>query len=252
MNRTFAIIDLIKQGDCSTLSEFAERLDCSESTIHYYLKTLERNEYIVRNDDGYRIGLRFLTLGGHAKRQHEVYEKLGREAIETLLDELSDRTGEIAVLATEECEKCQILHVSRRNEGVSRDFALGTEHPLHLTAVGKAILSTYDDEEIFGIIDGDDSSDDSESHVAATMDEFQQIRDRGFAFNDQARINGERGIAVPVTNEQNGRAICAVGIVGSVDAITEPGINSKPRRFMQNNTQLIQQTAQTIMNKLYM
>lgn len=84
------------------------------------------------------------------------------------------------------------------------------------------------------------------------MDEFQQIRNRGFAFNDQARIDGERGIAVPVTDEQNERAICSVGIVGSVDTITEPDIDSKSRRFMQNNTQLIQQTAQTIVNKLYM
>lgn len=126
------------------------------------------------------------------------------------------------------------------------------ELPPYLTAVGKALLSTYDDEEIFDIIDSDNSTDDSESHVAATMDEFQQIRNRGFAFNDQARIDGERGIAVPVTDEQNERAICSVGIVGSVDTITEPDIDSKSRRFMQNNTQLIQQTAQTIVNKLYM
>lgn len=258
MERAFMIIELIKQGDCSTLSEFAEQLDCSESTIHYYLKTLERNKYIVRDENGYQIGLRFLTLGGRAKRQHKIYQKISRKALETLLDELSERTEEIAMLATEEYGKCHVLYVSRQSEG-RRGFHIGTEHSLCLTAVGKAILSTYDDETVFDIIDSrstsstQDPTNDLERQGETMVDKLQRIRNRGFAFNDQERIEGERGIAVPVIDEQNkGVAICSVGIVGSVDNIEKPDTSLKSRRFMQSNIQLVQQTAQTIANKLYM
>lgn len=259
IERTFNIIELIMQQKCSTLAEFAERLNCSESTVHYYLKTLERNEYIVRDGNGYRIGLRFLTIGDHARRHHEVYRTVGREALETLLDELSERTGEIAVLAIEECGRCLILYSSRQDCDSSRDFHLGATLPLHRTAVGTAILSTYSEERLFDTIEGDDFSSgggtpsDPDSNGEAMIEEIHRIHERGFAFNDQTRVEGERGIAVPVPDERNdGRALCSVGIVGASEDIEKPDTDLKSRRFMRSNVQLIQQTAQAITNKLHM
>lgn len=71
---TFAILEELKQRHEATVTDLTDTFDLSKSSIHNYLSTLERAGYVVKEDKRYRIGLRLLDLGGHARHRKRIYD----------------------------------------------------------------------------------------------------------------------------------------------------------------------------------
>lgn len=70
---TFRIVETLKSMGGATVTELAAELDLPKSSAHNYLQTLEHESYIVNANGEYRVGLRFLDLGGYARAQEQLY-----------------------------------------------------------------------------------------------------------------------------------------------------------------------------------
>lgn len=249
----FAIIGVLMKDNDPTLSTIANELDLSKSTIHYYLKTLEQNQYIVKRDGKYQIGLRFLTIGGHALIQHKLYQKLDRGAVQRYVEELSDQTGESAVLALEEGGKGIFVYQAHLNNAFDEGVHTGEEFYLHSTAVGKAILASLPRQRVLEYIERHGLPQvtgrtlQTESDL---IDELHAIQDRNIAFEDEEYTLGQRGIATSIVDERDGTVLGAVGLIGPVNHFERPTPRIKARRFAHGKADLLMQTSRLIENKI--
>lgn len=94
---SFAIIELIEKEGQVSVSEVADRLSIAKSTAHKHLHTLEKNEYLIREDNKYLISLKHLKFGQHALNRTTIAQES-----ETVIKHLAEETGEAIWVAIEE------------------------------------------------------------------------------------------------------------------------------------------------------
>lgn len=197
---TFRIIEAIEERDGATLAELTEELSLSRSSIHNYLHTLEAEEYLVKDGATYRVGLRFLGLGGRARNRGPLYRVAAGE-----VRRLAEETGQMANLVVEEHGWGYYLCRERGAQGVNSDPYVGDRVHLHNTAVGKAILAHLPRERVDEIVDQRGLPEFTENTITDRQELFDHldgIRQDGVAYDDEEAMPGLRCVAVPiVTND---------------------------------------------------
>ncbi|MFC6976702.1 IclR family transcriptional regulator [Halomicroarcula sp. GCM10025709] len=196
---TFEILDALKTLDGAGVTELAQHLDVPKSTAHNYLSTLEQEEYVVREDTEYRVGLRFLELGAYARHVEKLFEIAKPE-----VDRLADETGELANLLVEEHGRGTYLYRAYGDQAVRVKAHVGTRVPLHTTALGKAILAFLPPGEVDEIVDrhGLDAPTDQSIGTRSELDDaLAEVREQGVAFDDEERIDGLRCVAAPIRDD---------------------------------------------------
>ena len=228
LDTAFTIIDHIGTGESVTLHELTDRLELSKSTIHYYLRTLESDRYVVRTSDGYRLGLRCLERGGQALEQRGFARLVANE-----VDQLANEAEKTAIFAVEEGGKSVFAHRAWPDEGSSLDCRLGAEHYLHTTAFGKAILSNLPEADVESILEHHglpERTDNTVTDRETLVEELETTRTKEVAFDDGEHRKGVRSIAAPILRENND-VYGAVGLVGPVAGLDDPFVHSKAKRF---------------------
>ena len=215
---TFEILEEVKERNGATVTELTDTFDLSKSSIHNYLSTLEQDGYIVKNDNVYRVGLRLLDLGGHARRREHLYD-IARDAV----TELGSETGELANLMVEENGKGVYLYQKQGKKAVMTDSYIGQRIYLHNTALGNAVLAHLSRERVHEILDHHGMPKTTENTITdrdELFDELERVRKRGVAFDDEARLKGLRCVAVPIVNN-NDTVEGAISVSGPTSRLQE-------------------------------
>jgi len=101
------------------------------------------------------------------------------------------------------------LYQAYGKEQLSLDSYIGSRTLLHCTALGKGILSQESTGRVEEIIEQHGLPAITENTTTVREElfsELEEIRDRGFALDDQERIDGLRCVAVPITTDEGRRA----------------------------------------------
>lgn len=198
---TFAILEELKLRNEATVTELTDAFDLSKSSIHNYLSTLERDGYVVKEGNAYRIGLRLLDLGGHALHTERIYD-IAKDEVTALAEE----TGELANLLVEEHGRGTYLHRAHGDDAVKTDSYIGQRVYLHNTALGNAILAHLSRDRVTEIIDRHGLPATTENTITDRDELFarlDRIREEKVAFDDEARVKGLRCVAVPIVNNND-------------------------------------------------
>lgn len=234
---TFEIIDTLRDLDGAGVSELADELDMPTSTIHDHLQTLVNEEYLINDDGTYRVGARFLELGEQARNRMKVFSVARPE-----IDDLGEQTGEHANLMIEEHGRGVFLYKARGENAVQLDTHAGMRVSLQTTAMGKAILAYRPREEVEDIIDRHGLPKVTENTITdreELFEELSEIRDRGYAFDDEERVKGMRCVAAPITNNHN-RAIAALSVSGPKSRMQDESFNDELPDMVQRAANVIQ------------
>jgi len=205
------IVEALRELNGAGVSEVAQHVSMPTSTVYDHLQTLTQEEYLIKENNQYYIGARFLQLGDYARSRRKLFTIAQPE-----IDKLAQKTGGHANLMIEEHNIGVFIYTAQGPEAVRLDTHAGMRVPLHTTALGKAIMAYLPRDEVEEIIDCRGLTKVTENTITGRerlFEEFQAIRERGFATDDEERVEGMRCIAVPITNEA-GRAIAAVSISG--------------------------------------
>lgn len=232
---TFDIIEALRALDGAGVSELSATLDMPKSTVHDHLRTLEAAEYLIHEDDTYRIGARFLELGGYARHRMKVYRTAKPE-----VQSLSDETGEHANLMIEEHGMGIFLYKSEGGEAVHLDTYAGMRAHLQTTALGKAILAHYPRDRVESIIDRHGLPQRTPNTVTDPTELFEEladIRERGYATDDEERVEGVRCVAAPIRGADR--------VFGSV-SISAPKSRMEGERFDDELPKLVLRRANVI------
>ncbi|MFP8953483.1 IclR family transcriptional regulator [Natrialbaceae archaeon A-arb3/5] len=234
--RSFEILEYLKENDGAGVTEAAEALDMSKGVVHNHLSTLEAAEYVVKENNEYRLSLRFLELGEYQRNQTRLYT-IGNEHVE----ELAEETGELVNLATEEHGRCVYLSQLRGDQAVEVDTHAGCRPPLHNTALGKAILAHLPESRIEQILEVHGMPQSTEHSIDDTevlFSELEQVREDGVAFDREERLPGLRCVAAPI-KKNNGDVAGAISVSG-------PMTRLQGEMFEQTLPDLVRSTANVI------
>lgn len=207
----FDIVECVKEQDGMTVTEMANELGYAKSTVHRHLSTLTDLGYMVKESDGYHVGLRFLDLGQKARTRRKGYG-MAKEMVE----EIATETGERAQFIVEEHGEGVYIHRAFGDRAVRTDPGIGSRIPLHATAAGKAILANMEVSRRDDIIDQAEFDPITESTITdreRLYGELEAIRERGYSFNRQENLDGLNAVGVAIRGRDE-EIIGAISVSG--------------------------------------
>ncbi|WP_227378652.1 IclR family transcriptional regulator [Haladaptatus halobius] len=214
--RSFDIIETLRDLDGARLTEVAEYLDLPDSTVHNHLTTLVQRGYVVRNENTYRVSLRFLEFGEYARSRRKIYEVARPE-----IDKLAAETEESANLLVEEDGRGVYVYNAQAGDAIPLDMHPGKHVALHATALGKAILAYLPESRVEKILDRRGLPARTPETIVDRDElfaELETVREQGYAFDDEERVRGVQCTAVAIKNE-NGQVIGAISVSGPASRI---------------------------------
>lgn len=210
-NTLLDIIEYVGDNGIVGVTEIADALDKPKSTIHPHLQTLKKRRFVVSEEGKYRLGTRFLNVGGKVISQNDLYHVAKPE-----IEELAEETGESVQLGIEEHGTGYYLYQTRGPKAVRTDSVIGTERPLHVTAFGKVILAFLSEDRVQEIVEQHGLPKVTENSITeydALLEELSLIRDRGVAFDESELIVGIQCVAAPIF-DQDEEVIGAISVSG--------------------------------------
>ncbi|MFO8116285.1 MAG: IclR family transcriptional regulator [Halorubrum sp.] len=207
----FDVVQRLVENDGASLAELAAGLDYAKSTVHRHLHTLEDLGYVVRRDDGYHVGLRFLEVGVTARSSYRGYD-LVRQKVE----EIAAVTGERAQFFVEEHAKAVYLARAVGDQAVRTDPGIGSRIPLYAASAGKAILAELSDDELsdtFERMSFDPVTEQTITDPDELRDEIAAGRERGYFFNREESLRGTHAVGVAICGP-DGEVIGGLSVTG--------------------------------------
>lgn len=217
---SFKIIDaLVEIGGEGGVTEISQAADISTSSAHKHLRTLREQGFVKKNGKSYSIGLRFLDIGGFARRRYP-----GSRTIKLSIQELAEKTDKNAFFTVEERGRAIALYREVGRNSVPMRSRVGTYFYMNQVAGGKAILAEYPESRVNSIIERHGLPPATPSTITdreELMNELEQVRDQGYATTVNETTEGVRSIAVPVT-QPDGKILGACAISGPIHRMKDP------------------------------
>lgn len=222
-DKTFLLVEELKdRGPCG-VTELADNLRMGKSAVHNHLKTLEKYGYAVKEDGEYRIGLKFLEIGGHLRKSM----KLNR-IVEPELKSLAAETGELTNLMVEERGTGVYLQRAKGDDAVDLDTHAGFRTDLHTTALGKAILAYLPPSRVEKIIEQEGLQKKTPRSIGTReelYDTLETVRERGYAIDDEEHRRGLQCVAAPVKTSTDD-VLGAISISAPANRISDDELTS--------------------------
>ncbi len=218
---SFNVIEYLAERGPAGVSEIADGISRPKSTVHVHLQTLVNQKAVVHRGDQYDIGLRFLQLGGQARRRQEIYR-----AAEQEVDRLAEETEEAAHLGVEQDGQRVVLYKAERGDAVYDNTPTGEFTNMHWTAIGKALLAHLPEARIHEIVDRHGLPEATRNTITDVDELFADLeasRDRGYTVEDEERREGVVAVAVPVFDIDADAVIAALSVSGPRERIRTDG-----------------------------
>jgi IclR family pca regulon transcriptional regulator len=180
-------------------------------TVYRVVMTLTAEGYLEHLPNGdYRPGVRTLTLGTAALRSLDLV------ALATpKLQHLGEVTGETVNLAVLTGDQVLYLVRLRNSDLVTANIQVGSTLPAVHTSIGKLLLAHLDDADLRSRITEASFPAQHGPNAKVSLDELRQelvqIREQGWAMQDEELAHGLRSVAGPITGPE-GRVVAGVNL----------------------------------------
>jgi DNA-binding IclR family transcriptional regulator len=199
------------------VTELAERLGVAKPTVHAMLRTLEAEGLVVQDADSsrYALGPGLVLLGNAYLDGHEL-----RTRSLTWADQLATRAGEAVWVGVLAGDHVLVVHHAFRPEGAVQILEVGASVPWSACALGKAIVA-FESEAVEARLLGGDLAVLTGASITSPerlAEQLADVRQRGYALEEQEAALGDAGIAAPVF-DRSGQVAGAIGVVGPVERL---------------------------------
>lgn len=218
--RSFHVLETVAQSDVPlAVAQVAANAGLDRATCYRMLKTIEQAGYVVHdpNNNTYRLSRKILTLARNLLAQDE-----SREMIDASLRALSRGTKETCHYSELDGFQTVLTQLSKGTQLVAVDFRIGTQSPLHITSVGKAILAFQSREFIDSYLEREleRSTENTIATPEKLLAELRTIRETGISYDHEEMALGMNCVAVPVF-QPDGHVLSGISISGPDSRFTE-------------------------------
>ena len=190
------IIESVQQTENPTLSNVADNVEVSKSSVYNHLASLVDQGYVIKEDNKYRLSLRFTEIGYKIRQGSELHQE-GKHELNKLKNEIEEQV----TLVIREGNRGVVQYVTEPENSINSGLHPGSSFPLHCTATGKAILAFLNDETVAKIFDERGLEPLTKYTITDRQlleEEFVRIREHHFTKSRAERIRGVNSIAVPL------------------------------------------------------
>jgi DNA-binding IclR family transcriptional regulator len=241
VKKAFAILSAVSSSkDGMGVSDLAKKLKIAKSTVHGMTSTLEELGAVMRDPltKKYKLGFTLLEIGRSAYSQIDL-----QTAARPVTEELMERTQTSVFLGILNWRQVTILDIVESRQELNITAPVGSIIPLLAGAVGKVFLATMSEQQAAKIVKSKGLprfTDNSIVDLDLYFSELNQVREKGYAVDDEEYILGVRAVASPLMGlGQLRSAIWAVGFKASLD-----------EKKMQTLTTETQKAAKTISRRI--
>lgn len=214
------VLDALSESDGMTLTALSVRLSRSPSTIYRILNTFAKRS-IVEIDAAvqtWHVGPAAFRLGSSFLRRSSILER-SRPVMRSLMEEI----GETANLGIEKSGNVLFISQVECQETIRAFFPPGTQSPMHASGIGKALLSLFPKDRLDKMLRRgplEKFTDRTITDADALRRELRDIRDKGFALDNEERTLGMRCIAAPIL-DLHGEAVAGISVSGPTHRMTQ-------------------------------
>jgi IclR family transcriptional regulator, acetate operon repressor len=219
VDRALLIIETLAEDDEGyRLTDLAVRTGLSPSTVHRLLTTLEKRRFVQfdRGESTWHIGAQSFTVGStFVRRRNFVTQAL------PYLRKLRDQTRETANLAVVDDGAMVVLSRLESREIMRSVTKVGGRVPMAASGLGKALLATYSEQDVFAIIQRDGMPRlTSKSIVRAgeLCKSLHDIRRQGYSVDDEEALIGLRCVSAVVYDDCS-EPLAAISVSGKASRV---------------------------------
>ncbi len=214
IHRVIDFLDVLGEHPSGlTLIELCTQLKLPKSTVHRILYALLDRQYVRETlDHGkYALGYEILKLSKACQAGLNFIQEA-----RPILVQLNQTIDENVILAVLDKPRHQIIYLDKLDSSKTVRLAshIGEIAPIHCTALGKALLSGFSDEEILQILSDYELKRLTERTITDTktfLAEIDKARRQGYSVDIQEFRSEVNCVAAPICNG-TGKPIAAVGV----------------------------------------
>lgn len=219
VDRALLIIETLAEDDEGyRLTDLAVRTGLSPSTVHRLLTTLEKRRFVQfdRGESTWHIGAQSFAIGStFVRRRNFVTQAL------PYLRKLRDQTRETANLAVVDDGAMVVLTRVESREIMRSVTKVGGRVPMVASGLGKALLATYSEQDVFAIIQRDGMPRlTSKSIVRAgeLCKSLHDIRRQGYSVDDEEALIGLRCVSAVIYDDCS-EPLAAISVSGKASRV---------------------------------
>ncbi|VVE38179.1 IclR family transcriptional regulator [Pandoraea horticolens] len=219
LSRALTVLEILSEDDDGyRLVDLAERSGLPAPTIHRLLTTLQQRRFVVFESEKnlWRIGPQCFAVGSAFMQRRDMV------AIATpMLRRLRDIVGETVNVGGLDQDEILLLHQIESKQTMRAICRPGQRSPLANTAMGKSILAWLPPERVTQLVQQGlpRLTPQSINRGTALHSALREIRQTGYAVDNEEVAIGLRCIAAPVFNEFS-LPIAAISVVGPTLRVT--------------------------------
>ncbi|WP_320065511.1 IclR family transcriptional regulator [Micromonospora sp. RTGN7] len=221
LDRALNVLLAFRSGSVERkVSDVSRELGLHKSTASRLFRALADTGFLQRNDEtgAYRLGVTVFELGARFLSGLDMHA-LARP----LLHQLAQDEGESVNLSIRDELGALSIYIEHGTRNVQLVSRLGRRIPLWCSAAGKALLLDLDDEQIRAMF-ADTRFTPLTPNTVTDLDTFaermHQVREQGWALNDEESEEGLRVVAAPV-RDQFGHVTAAISVSGPIFRLDE-------------------------------
>jgi len=206
------------------LTDLAYQLGMPTATAHRLLSTFEEMDFVEQDTEQglWYVGLKAFTVGNAFLNRRD-YVAIARPH----MDALVEQCGETVNLGVIDDGEVVFISQAESREVMRMIVKLGSRSPIHASGVGKAMLANLSERQISRILERRGLArftDKTIDSPALLREELEQIRQQGFALDDEEHAVGLRCVASAIFDE-NGHALAAISLSGPKARMVDNRLN---------------------------
>lgn len=202
-----------------SLTQIAEAVGMSKTTVHRLLATLENRRFITRDKATglYRLGFRFIEMASLVLQDVELHRWA-----QPYLRRLAAEFGETVDLSILDGSHVIYLEVIESAQRLKLAAAVGQRLPAFCTASGKILLAYLPEEQVRKVLGENMTEYTSRTTVSIPelLSELRVTAERGYAISEQEYEEGINAVAAPIFDADH-HPIASIAIVGPSFRLTK-------------------------------
>jgi DNA-binding IclR family transcriptional regulator len=233
LHKTISILEMLASSRAGlSLPEIVKKSGFPKSSIHCILVTLQRENYLYRNEatGRYMFGMKLFSLANMALSGLQLREQAA-PFLYALMQQ-TKLTTHMAIL--EQSEAVLIMKIDA--PGVCRLATwIGKRMEVHCTGLGKALIANLPEQRLNDLLKDRGLPRHNENTIASVKrlkDDLAQAVKRGYAIDDEEDEIGLRCIGVPVFDHTDSVS-AAISIAGTTSQITGENVNDLAQKVKE-------------------
>lgn len=201
--RIFQVMEMLAENGEMGLMEISAALGLHKSTVHRLLMSLIYMGYAKQDETSqkYMLTYKIVNMAGKILDRMDIVQ-----IAKPYMERLSDLSGEAVHLVQREGNNILYIYKIEAKVGTIRMVSqVGMVHPMYCSGVGKAIMATLPEQEVRQIWSEsaiDKKTDKTITDYAQMQEVLAQIKENGYALDDEENEKGVRCIAACLHGHQ--------------------------------------------------